>query len=84
MQRLWQAFHLSEESEALSELLQGVPGETEETARRLIAKMTSQIREYTIDGIREEMRKLQEAGNTVRLVDAEECRTLNLQDDGIS
>ena len=44
---------------------------------------SSQIREYTIEEIRQEMEKLRESRSLVRLVDAEECRTINLEGDGI-
>jgi diguanylate cyclase (GGDEF)-like protein len=44
---------------------------------------SSQIREYTIEEIRQEMEKLRESCSLVRLVDAEECRTINLEGDRI-
>ena len=46
--------------------------------------MASQIREYSIQEIRQEMKKLRESSNLVQLVNAEECRILNLQEDEIS
>ena len=45
--------------------------------------ISSQIREYSIEEIRQEMDKLRKCCSLVRLVDAEECRTIGLEEDGI-
>lgn len=45
--------------------------------------MTAQIREYSIKEIQQEMEKLRRSNSLVRLVDAEECRTLDPREDSV-